>query len=317
MIQSYLSRVVYYKPENCFISSDIADQYNPDDCAEFLIKSEMVSDYGSTTSAHLTDTGIEAFIAWRKEFSTARFIKSPTQPDKFFIRSDVGKMSKSKHNVVNPDEIIDKYGADALRLFEMFLGPIEQSKPWNTSGITGVAAFLRKLWSLFYNEKGQWLPTDATPTADDERTLHTCIKKVTEDIERISLNTCVSHFMVAVNEFKKTNCTNKAVLTDYLVLLAPFAPFMTEELWHRLGNTTSIHTAAWPVFNPAKLVTDTIEYPVCINGKKRAELVAPNGTSHAELQEQALALAPIQKWLDGQTPKKIVIVPNRMINIVM
>lgn len=230
----------------------------------------------------------------------------------------VEKMSKSLHNVVNPDEMVERYGADCFRMYEMFLGPIEQAKPWDTKGINGVSGFLRKLWMLFYEEQtGKFLVNDAEPTKEELKVLHTCIKKVQDDIERFSFNTCVSGFMICVNELRSLNCSKRAILDELVRLLAPFAPFTAEELWHQLGHETTVCDATYPVFNAAHLVQDSISYPVSINGKKRDLVDLPAGMSVPELEKAALELDSVKKWLDGQTVKKVVVVPGRMINIVV
>jgi leucyl-tRNA synthetase len=230
----------------------------------------------------------------------------------------VEKMSKSIHNVVNPDDMVARYGADCFRMYEMFLGPIEQAKPWDTKGINGVSSFLRKLWMLFFDEyTGKPLVNDAEPTKEELKILHTCIKKVREDIERFSFNTCVSAFMICVNELRSANCSKRAVLDELVRLLAPFAPFVAEELWHQLGHETTVCEAKYPEFNEAYLVQDTIAYPVSINGKKRDLVDLPASMTKEELEKAALELDSVKKWLEGQSVKKIIVVPGRMINIVV
>lgn len=230
----------------------------------------------------------------------------------------VEKMSKSLHNVVNPDEMVARYGADCFRMYEMFLGPIEQAKPWDTKGISGVSSFFRKLWMLFFDEyTNKPLLNDAEPTKEELKILHTCIKKVTEDIERFSFNTCVSAFMICVNELRSLNCSKRAILDELVRLLAPFAPFTAEELWHQLGHETTVCEAKYPAFNEAYLVQDTISYPVSINGKKRDLVDLPASMSKEELEKAALELDSVKKWLEGQSVKKIIVVPGRMINIVV
>ncbi len=234
------------------------------------------------------------------------------------LRALVEKMSKSKHNVINPDDMVARYGADNFRMFEMFLGPIEASKPFDIKGIKGVEGFLRKYIALFYDEKGQFAVSNDAPTADDLRALHTCIKKVTEDIERLQMNTCISTFMIATNALRDLKCNKRAVLQELNILLAPFAPFVTEEIWHRLGNADSIHnTATFPTHNDKYLKSDTVDYPVQINGKKRANILLPAGLSAAELEALILANEEVQKYLMGATPKKVIIVPNRLVSLVV
>jgi len=226
------------------------------------------------------------------------------------------KMSKSKYNVQNPDEVVAKYGADCFRMYEMFLGPIEQSKPWDTKGIDGVQKFLRKFWHLYADETGL-IVNDEKSTPEELKILHTAIKKITEDIERFSFNTCVSAFMVCVNELKKLECHKREILQPLCVLIAPFAPFIAEELWQMLGNNTSVHITEYPIKNDSFLTSDTIEYPICINGKKRDAITFDANLSPKELETQALALDIVQKWLEGKTIIKIIVVPNRMINFVV
>lgn len=227
------------------------------------------------------------------------------------------KMSKSKFNVVNPDELIEQYGCDCFRMYEMFLGPIEDSKPWNTQGIDGVAKFIRKLWSLYFTDQGLIEFKQDDPSKEELKILHQCIKKVTEDIERFSFNTCVSSFMICVNDLKRINCTNFSILKELVVLLSPFAPHTCEELWEKLGQSFSVITQSYPVFNPSYLIEDTIEYPICINGKKRALLDLPNGIDADLAKVKALQLPEIIKWLEGKEPKKVIVVPGKMINLVL
>lgn len=226
------------------------------------------------------------------------------------------KMSKSKYNVENPDEVVARYGADCFRMYEMFLGPIEQSKPWDTKGIDGVNRFLRKYWALFYNE-GQWSVTQDAPTPDEYKVLHTTIRKVTEDIERFSFNTCVSAFMMCVNELKRYDCSKKAILEPLTLLLAPFAPFVTEELWSLMGNTDSVHKASYPVFEEKYMVEEEIEYPVCFNGKKKDLIKVPAGLHPNDIQKWAEASETVKKLIEGKTIQKVIVVPGRMINFVV
>ncbi len=226
------------------------------------------------------------------------------------------KMSKSKYNVQNPDEIVTRYGADCFRMYEMFLGPIEQSKPWDTKGIDGVNRFLRKYWSLYFSEKG-WEVSDEAPTAEENKILHTTIRKVTDDIERFSFNTCISAFMVCVNELKRLECNKRQILEPLTILLAPFAPFITEELWEKFGNKTSVHTADYPVFLEKYLIQDTVEYPVCVNGKKRDIVAVSAQLSQTEIQSLALSLDNVKKYVEGKDLQKVIVVPGRMINLVI
>lgn len=232
------------------------------------------------------------------------------------LRAEVEKMSKSKFNVVNPDDIINEYGADVFRMYEMFLGPIEQSKPWDTKGIDGVFKFIRRFWNLFYNEE-QWIVTDDEATKDELKTLHTCIKKVTDDIERMSFNTCVSAFMIATNELTSQNCHKASILKPMVALLSPFAPHTAEKLWQELGGEGSVVDAEFPVFDEQHLVEDEKEYPVSINGKMRVKIKLPSAIQQDEAKEAVLANEVVQKWLEGKEMKKFIFVPGRIINIVV
>jgi leucyl-tRNA synthetase len=289
---------------------------------------DYVTDYGLEHS-HLTQAGVDQFRAWRPEYADATFVsqsgtyvKGEFMPNdgattfRMVTNSEVGKMSKSKYNVINPDDVVDRYGADCFRMYEMFLGPIEQSKPWDTKGIDGVSKFLRKFWSLFFDQEG-FSVSDEAPTKAELKTLHTAIKKVTEDIERLSFNTCVSAFMVATNDLSKLNCNKKAILQEMVLLLAPFAVHITEELWHCLGNEGSVHQATYPVFNAEYLKEDEIEYPISINGKKRATAVFAADASKDDISKAAVEVEDIQKWIEGKTIRKIIVVPKRMVNIVV
>lgn len=256
---------------------------------------------------------IEGFKQWRPEFENAEFI---TEDDGTFkVSREVEKMSKSKYNVVNPDDICDEYGADALRLFEMFLGPLEQSKPWKTSGISGVYSFLKKLWKLFYS--GDELAiSDGEPTKDELKTLHKTIKKVEEDIENFSFNTSVSTFMIAVNELTAQKCNKRAILEPLLVLISPYAPHIAEELWSTLGQKESISTVAFPVFEQKHLVESTKNYPISFNGKMRFTLELSLDLSKDEIESAVMEHEKTQTQLQGRTPKKVIVVPGKIVNIV-
>ncbi|UZD42081.1 leucine--tRNA ligase [Capnocytophaga ochracea] len=257
---------------------------------------------------------IEKFKAWRKEFANAEFILE--EDGKYITGREVEKMSKSKYNVVNPDDICEQYGADTLRLYEMFLGPLEQAKPWNTAGISGVYNFLRKLWRLYFNDNG-WQVTDEAPTPEMLKALHKTIKKVNEDIENFSFNTSVSQFMICVNELSSLKCHHRDVLAPLVVLVAPFAPHIAEELWKRLGNTESVAYAPYPVHEDKYLQEDSKEYPVSFNGKVRFKRAYATSMSVAEIEQAILADPQTAEQLQGNTPKKVIVVPNRIINIVM
>jgi leucyl-tRNA synthetase len=226
-------------------------------------------------------------------------------------------MSKSKWNVVTPDFIIDQYGADTLRLYEMFLGPLEQSKPWNTQGIEGVQRFLKKLWRLFYDAEGKLKLTQEEPSKEALKALHKTIKKVAEDIENFSFNTSVSTFMICVNELSDINCLNQQILKDFLVVLSPYAPHICEELWRNLGEQESITKAAFPIFEPAYLIETSFSYPISINGKHRTNIQFDLDAAQADMEASVLNDEVVQKWLEGKTPKKIIIVKGKIINLVI
>ena len=256
---------------------------------------------------------IEKFKAWRKEFADAEFILE--EDGKYITGREVEKMSKSKYNVVNPDDICEQYGADTLRLYEMFLGPLEQAKPWNTAGISGVYNFLRKLWRLYFSDSS-WQVTDETPTAEMLKALHKTIKKVNEDIQSFSFNTSVSQFMICVNELSALKCHHKAILEPVAILIAPFAPHIAEELWKHLGHTQSITYAPYPVHEDKYLQEDSKEYPVSFNGKVRFKRAFPTDMPIAEIEKAILADPQTAEQLQGKAPKKVIVVPNRIINVV-
>ena len=256
---------------------------------------------------------IDAFKKWRPEFKEAIFITE--DDDSYKVGREVEKMSKSKYNVVNPDQICHDYGADSLRLYEMFLGPLEQYKPWNTAGITGVHGFLKKLWKLYFDDNG-FKVTDAEPTKDDLKTLHKTIKKVEEDIENFSFNTSVSTFMIATNELTAQKCASRQILEPLLILISPYAPHIAEELWSALGHKESIAYAPFPIFEEKFLVESSKVYPVSFNGKKRFELELPLDMSKEDIERAVMAHEKTQVQLQGRTPKKVIIVPGKIINIV-
>ncbi len=257
---------------------------------------------------------IEKFKMWRNDFADAEFI---LEDGKFICGSELEKMSKSKHNVVNPDEVIDTYGADCFRIYEMFLGPIDAGKPWDTKGITGVYGFLRKLWRLFVDENGDLKITNDKATAVELKILHKTLKKASEDIERLSFNTAVSAFMICVNELGAAMCYKQEILEKFLITVAPFAPFITDELWQKMGNSGSIHTAVWPEYNPEYLVENSFNYPVSINGKARANIELPIDMPIDEIERQVMALESVLKWTEGKTPKKVIIVKGKIVNVVV
>lgn len=254
----------------------------------------------------------EAFRRWRPEFADAEFI---LEDGRYVCGWGIEKMSKSMYNVVNPDYIVDKYGADTLRMYEMFLGPLEQSKPWDTNGIDGVHKFLRRLWSKFYSREGGLIVSDEEPTRAELKTLHKTIKKVREDIENFSFNTSVAAFMICLNELG--DCSKRAVLEPLTALIAPFAPHMAEELWHVLGHDTTVCDAPYPVCDESYLIEDSFEYPVMVNGKLRFKQEYPLSTSAADIQADIVKAEGTQRWLEGRAPKKIIVVPGKIINIVV
>ena len=256
---------------------------------------------------------VDAFKQWRPEYNDAEFV---LEDGKYICGWAVEKMSKSMFNVVNPDMIVEKYGADTLRLYEMFLGPIEQSKPWDTNGIDGVHRFLKKLWSLFFGNDSLKV-TDGEPTPAELKAIHKLIKKVTYDIEHFSYNTSISAFMICVNELTSLKCSKKAVLEPLVVLLAPFAPHIAEELWHQLGHETTVCDAEWPAYNEEYLVEQSVSYVISFNGKARYNLQLPVGISKEEAEKAALENELSQKWMEGKTVRKVIVVPGKIVNIVL
>jgi leucyl-tRNA synthetase len=302
MIQGRSNFVYRIKDTNTFVSAGLKKDY---DTTPIHVDVNIVSNDRLDT---------EAFRRWRPEYNNAEFI---LENGEYVCGWAVEKMSKSMFNVVNPDDIVERYGADTLRLYEMFLGPVEQSKPWDTNGIDGVNRFIKKLWNLFY--KGEnWLVTDEKPSRDALKSIHTLIKKVTGDIESFSYNTSVSAFMICVNELTKLNCHSREVLSPLVVLLAPFAPHVAEELWHALdANASSVCDAQWPAWNEDYLKADAINLPVSFNGKTRFMLSVAPETSREEIERLALESPEAAKWIEGKTIRKIIVVPNKIINVVV
>ena len=255
---------------------------------------------------------VEGLKKWLPEFANATF---ELENGKCIVHREVEKMSKSKYNVVNPDEICDTFGADTLRMYEMFLGPIEQAKPWNTAGISGVHSFLKKLWRLYHPED-EFSVSTAPPSKAALKALHQTIKKVNEDIENFSFNTCISSFMICVNELSKLKCNEKAVLEPLTILLAPFAPHVSEELWEQLGHSGSISKAAFPIFDAKHVAESTKEYPVSFNGKMRFKHEFSLELGPKEIETLILKEEKTQQYLEGRTPKKVIVVPGKIINIV-
>ena len=254
---------------------------------------------------------LEAFRNWLPEFNDAEFV---LENDQYICGWEIEKMSKSMFNVVNPDYIVDQYGADTLRMYEMFLGPLEQAKPWDTNGIDGVHKFLRRFWRLFFDRNGEWAVTDEQPTEKELKTLHKTIKKIRADIENFSFNTSVAAFMICINELGE--CRKRAILEPFAILLSPFAPHITEQLWSMLGHEDTIFNASYPECEEKYLVESSFEYPIMINGKLRCKQVYPLSATPAELQADVVTKEEVQRWLEGATPKKIIVVPGKIINIV-
>lgn len=302
MIQGRSNFVYRIKDTNTFVSYGLKNQY---DVTPIHVDVNIVSN-------DVLD--LEAFKAWRPEYNDAEFI---LEDGKYICGYAVEKMSKSMFNVVNPDDIVERYGADTLRLYEMFLGPIEQSKPWDTNGIDGVNRFIKKLWGLFY--KGDTLlVNDDVPTADNLKSLHKLIKKVTADIEAFSFNTSIAAFMICVNELTQQKCHSRDILSQLLVVLAPFAPHVAEELWHTaLGNDTSIVDAKWPEYNEEYLVEKNVTYAVSFNGKARFNMEVAADMPREEVEKTALAHEGAAKWLEGKTIRKVIVVPGKIVNIVL
>ncbi len=257
---------------------------------------------------------IPGFRSWRPEYAEARFVE---ENGKYICGAEVEKMSKSKFNTVNPNELVEKYGADTFRMYEMFLGPVEQSKPWDTKGIEGVHRFLRKLWRLFFDEfKGKVWTSDPATEAE-LKVLHKAIKKLDEDTDRFSFNTAVSALMITVNELGELKSHKKDILEKLLILLTPYAPHIAEELWHALGNDSSVLDAVYPAYEEKYLIESAKLYPVAINGKTRTELTIRLDASQLQVEELVLSDEVVKKWLNGTTPKKVIYVRNKMINIVL
>jgi leucyl-tRNA synthetase len=292
--------------ENKYISADLIQQ-NPD------VKTIPLHVDVNIVRNDVLDT--EAFRRWRPENNNVEFVLNAD--GQYVCGVEVEKMSKSKYNVVNPDDIIAEYGADTLRLYEMFLGPLEQSKPWNTNGIEGVYRFFKKLWNLFYNEQGGLKLSDEPATEEELRILHKTIRKVEEDIERFSFNTSVSTFMICVNELHELKCRKRSVLQDFLIILSPYAPHIAEELWQASGGQGSVVNARFPEWKEEFIRESKVTYPVAFNGKTRYQIQVPAEMPQAEVQALALGHEEASKWLNGGQPKKVIVVPGRMVNIVL
>ena len=302
MIQGRSNFVYRIKDTNTFVSLNLSKEY---DVTPLHVDVNIVSN-------DVLD--IDAFRAWRPEYANAEFI---LEEGKYICGWAVEKMSKSMFNVVNPDVIVEKYGADTLRMYEMFLGPIEQSKPWDTNGIDGCHRFLRKLWGMFFDKNDNCIVTDEAPSKEELKSLHKLIKKATEDIPAFSYNTNVSAFMICVNELSALKCSKKAILEQLVVALSPFAPHICEELWEVLGHTTTICDAEWPAFNEEYLKEDTIKYTISFNGKARFTMDFAAEASNADIETAVLANENSQKYIDGKPIRKVIIVPKKIVNIVI
>ena len=302
MIQGRSNFVYRIKDTNTFVSYNLRKEY---DTTPIHVDVNIVSN-------DVLD--VEAFKAWRPEYSTAEFI---LEDDKYICGWAVEKMSKSMFNVVNPDMIVEKYGADTLRLYEMFLGPVEQSKPWDTNGIDGCHRFLKKLWGMYFDRDGKLQASDAEPTKDELKSLHKLIKKVTADIEVFSYNTSVSAFMICLNELNQQKSHNRHVMETLAVLLAPFCPHLCEELWEALGHGSSICDAQWPEFNEEYLKEDSMNLTVSFNGKARFQLAFPADADNATIEQTVLADEQSQKYMEGKSVVKVIVVPKRIVNVVL
>ncbi|MBQ5508765.1 MAG: class I tRNA ligase family protein, partial [Muribaculaceae bacterium] len=301
MIQGRSNFVYRIKDTNTFVSYNLKKDY---DTTPIHVDVNIVSN-------DVLD--LERFKAWRPEFANAEFI---LEDGKYVCGWAIEKMSKSMFNVVNPDDIVERYGADTLRLYEMFLGPVEASKPWDTNGIDGVNRFLKRLWGQFF--KGDELQlTDEQPSAEALKSIHKLIKKVSQDIEQFSYNTSVAAFMICSNELSGMKCRSKSVYRDFVILLSPFAPHIAEELWHVLGEQGTVCDAQWPTWNDEYLKESVVKYTVLFNGKPRFNIEVPAGTASDEVQAQALAHEGAARWLDGKQPKKVIVVPNKIVNVVV
>ena len=258
---------------------------------------------------------VEAFKNWREEYANAEFILN--EDGKYLCGHEVEKMSKSKYNVQTPDNLVEDFGADTLRLYEMFLGPLEQFKPWDVKGINGVHNFLRKFWRLVHDTENNFLVSDETPTKDNYKTLHKTIKKVEEEIERYSFNTVVSTFMICINELTEQKCSNRAIISDFTILLSSYAPHIAEEVWSKLGNGNSVTKASFPTFNASYLVENEVNYPVSFNGKMRFKITLPAEMTKEQVEVEVMKHEKTAHYLEGKSPKKIIVVPKRIVNIVM
>ena len=301
MIQGRSNFVYRIKESNTFVSYNLREQY------------DTTPIHADVNIVHNDVLDIDKFKAWSPEYATAEFI---LEVGKYVCGWAVEKMSKSMYNVVNPDDIVERFGADTLRLYEMFLGPVEQSKPWDTNGIDGVHRFLKKLWGLCTDDNG-FRFSNEEPSAAELKSLHKLIKKISWDIEHFSFNTSVSAFMICINELATLKCTKSAVLKEVIILLAPFAPHLAEEVWEALGQSGSVCDATWPTCNEDYLLESAFNYPISFNGKTRYMMELPADLSIPEIEAAVMSNPSSQKWLEGKTPKKVIIVPKKIVNIVL
>ncbi|HYG01111.1 MAG TPA: leucine--tRNA ligase [Chryseosolibacter sp.] len=297
------SRFVYrVRGTNKFVSAGLKGSYETD---ALHVDVNIVSGLELDTAA---------FKKWKPDFATAEFI---LEDGKYICGAAIEKMSKSYFNVVNPDDIIENYGADTLRMYEMFLGPLEMSKPWNTNGIDGVFKFLRRFWNLFHDDKGNFVVTEGEGTKEELKALHKALKKIENDVDNFSFNTCVSEFMICVNELNSMKTNKRSILEPLTIALAPFAPHITEELWEKLGHKDSIVTASFPQYNEEYLKQNSFEYPISINGKVRTKMEFALDMPPSDIEKNVLAAEVVLKWTEGKAPKKVIVVPGRIVNVVM
>lgn len=301
---NFVYRVISSTPNEkpIFVSSGLKDKY------------DVTPIHVDVNIVHNDVLDIEAFRNWRPEFKDAEFI---LEEGRYLCGWAIEKMSKSMFNVVNPDTIVNQYGADTLRLYEMFLGPVEQSKPWDTNGIDGCHRFLKKLWALFYDRSGAFLPTDGEPTAEQLKSVHKLIKKVTQDIENFSYNTSISAFMICVNELTQSKCRNRSLLSDVIVLIAPFAPHIAEELWAALGHTDSVCDAHWPVYDEQYLVESQMQLTISFNGKARFQMQFATDVDEESIKQAVINDEKSRKYIEGNTVVKVIVVPKRIVNVVL
>ncbi|NVO21314.1 MAG: leucine--tRNA ligase [Bacteroidetes bacterium] len=302
MIQGRSNFVYRVQGSNSYVSLGLKDNY------------EFQPLHVDVNIVHNDILDLDAFRKWQPQYADAEFI---LEDGKYHCGWEVEKMSKSKHNVQNPDDLIEKYGADTLRMYEMFLGPLEQSKPWDTNGIEGVSRFIRKFWRLFHDEQLNFRVSDETPTPAELKVLHKTIKKIQEDIERFSFNTAVSTFMICTNELADLKCSKRAILQELVILISSYAPHIADELWYLLGNQGSACNARFPEYKAEYTVDDTFTYPVSFNGKTRFMLEMPADTDVTDVEKAALSAPEAQKWLEGKAPRKVIVVPKKIVNIVL